>query len=142
MTAKQAALDFITKTLNCKETTSARQAKNGTQEFTLPHRLQIGFEGSVDVKFTTYKSGYVRVDTGAASLYQINKTVVEEEKVPMHKIYYASDGDYVQLPTGEVRTRLYKKRVLIEDEVERLIYLSEYIDKNYMSRKLVMSAKK
>lgn len=106
----------IFKILGIKEVTTNRQRGNGTNVYQLPlKKIQSNLqEGSI--KFATYKSGYVRnVSEGVATAYQINKT----KKRPA-----GADGYHFET----------KERILIPSWEDRLIYLANFILKNYYQK--------
>jgi len=111
ITTKNQAL-FIFNILGIKDTSSKRQLSNGTNEYTLPFKRMLANGVTHTIKFATYKSGYVRnTSTFNSSSYQINKTVQ----------YPPSNGHYYG----------YKERVLIPNDFDRVVFLANYILKNY-----------
>ena len=68
------------------------------------------------LRFATYSTGYVRnVSEDNSSPYQINKT----KQVPCYKGY---------------RREVYTERILIPTQQDRLIYLANFIIKNYYKK--------
>ena len=105
----------IFKILGIKDVTTDRQRKNGTQVFELPIKQMYGPSGQKNLRFATYKAGYVRnVSEHNSSPYQINKT----KKLP-------ADGRY---------HFAHIERILIDSWEERLIYLAKFIIKNYYQK--------
>ena len=111
ITTKNQAL-FIFNLLGIKDTSSKRQSSNGTNEYTLPFKRVLANGSNHTIKFATYKSGYVRnTSTFNSSSYQINKTV--------------------QVPKSEDRRFPGVERVLIPSDDDRVIFLANYILKNF-----------
>jgi len=106
----------IFKILGIKDITTDRQRKNGTQVFELPIKQMYGPSGQKNLRFATYKAGYVRnVTESNSSPYQINKT----KKLPA-----GTDGYHYS----------HIERILIDSWEERLIYLAKFIIKNYYQK--------
>lgn len=106
----------IFKILGIKEITTDRQQKNGTQVFELPIQQMYQNLKPYNLRFATYKTGYVRNVTECnSSSYQVNKT----KKRP------AGTNGY-HFETVE--------RILIPNWEERLIYLAKFIIKNYYKK--------
>ena len=106
----------IFKILGIKEITTNRQQKNGTQVFELPIQQMYQNLKPYNLRFATYKTGYVRNVTECnSSSYQVNKT----KKRP------AGTNGY-HFETVE--------RILIPNWEERLIYLAKFIIKNYYKK--------
>ena len=119
--------------LGIKEVTKPWQKAKGTEVWELPFKTMYN-NGSVETnRFSMYRSGYVRKmvvhpDTNASySCYQLNKVRKEAE---YFKDYEWKDGGY-QKWTGKYRKRYANKRIMIETHQERVIYLCNYILKNY-----------
>ena len=106
----------IFKILGIKEITTDRQRKNGTQVFELPIKQMYGPSGQKNLRFATYKAGYVRnVTESNSSPYQINKT----KKLPA-----GTDGYHYS----------HVERILIDSWEERLIHLAKFVIKNYYQK--------
>ena len=106
----------IFKILGVKEITTKRQHRNGTQVFELPIKQMYGPSGQKNLRFATYRTGYVRnVTESNSSSYQINKT----KKLPAD-----TDGYHFA----------HIERILIDSWEERLIYLAKFIIKNYYQK--------
>ena len=106
----------IFKILGIEDITTDRQRKNGTQVFELPIKQMYGPSGQKNLRFATYKAGYVRnVTESNSSPYQINKT----KKLPA-----GTDGYHYS----------HIERILIDSWEERLIYLAKFIIKNYYQK--------
>ena len=106
----------IFKILGIKDITTDRQRKNGTQVFELPIKQMYGPSGQKNLRFATYKTGYVRnVTESNSSSYQINKT----KKRPA-----GTDGYHFETV----------ERILIPSWEERLIHLAKFVIKNYYQK--------
>ena len=107
--------------LGIKEITTRRQMKNGTIILELPilkygSKIQVG----------SFQSGYVRRMNGCYTPYQLNKC---ENYDHFYKAY-----DYngeVQKWTGKYNKHVCRKRLLIDNEYDRINYLITYCLKNY-----------
>jgi hypothetical protein len=98
--------------LGIKNVSTRRQKKNGTQVYELP--IQQMYQSLIPkpLRFACYRSGYVRnVSEYNHSAYQINKT----KKQP------AGNGYHFE----------HIERILIPNYDERLVYLANFILKNY-----------
>jgi hypothetical protein len=101
--------------LGIKNVSTRRQKKNGTQVYELP--IQQMYQSLIPkpLRFACYKSGYVRnISEYNSSPYQINKTVTYP---PSHTHYYE-----------------HKERILIPNYDERIVYLANFILKNYYQK--------
>ena len=114
--------------LGIKDVTKDWQSKKGTQVFELPFKTMYA-NGHTEVnRFTIYKSGYVRKmlvkDNGASyCCYQLNRTRSEDN--------YYKDYDLNGKWTGKYNKYVGKKRIMIPNYEDRLVYLCNYILKNY-----------
>ena len=108
-------VDYIFNLLGIKDITTDRRRKNGTQVYELPIKKMYSTGSDFTMKFACYETGYVRnISDHLASCYQINKT---REVL--------RDVDWSDTP---IRTN---ERILIPNEDDRLIYLCNFILKNY-----------
>ena len=119
--------------LGIKEVTKPWQKDKGTEVWELPFKTMYN-NGSVETnRFSMYRSGYVRKmvvhpKTNASySCYQLNKVRKEAE---YFKDYEWKDGRY-QNWTGKYLKRYTNKRIMIDTHQDRVIYLCNYILKNY-----------
>ena len=109
--------------LGIKEVTKKWQKKKGTQVFELPFKTMYA-NGCKEInRFSVYRSGYIRkmiVNSNGASYscYQLNKK-------------YKSKRKYFNSYYKEYRTFDTYKRIMIYNEDDRLVYLCNYILKNY-----------
>ena len=109
--------------LGIKEVTKPFQKRKGTEVWELPFKTYYGSGHSEINRFSVYKSGYVRkmcvTPNGASrSCWQMNKTYKTKEK--WWNSYYK-----------EYRTWITTKRILIDNHRDRVVYLCNYILKNY-----------
>ena len=109
--------------LGIKEVTKEWQKKKGTRVFELPFKtMYAGGQQEIN-RFSVYHSGYVRkmvVNRNGASYscYQLNKQ-------------YKSKRKYFNSYYKEYQTFNTYKRAMIYNEDDRLVYLCNYILKNY-----------
>jgi hypothetical protein len=109
--------------LGIKEVTKEWQKKKETRVFELPFKTMYA-NGCKEInRFSIYRSGYVRkmlVNSKGASwcCYQLNKQ-------------YKSKRKYFNSYYKEYRTFNTIKRAMIYNEDDRLVYLCNYILKNY-----------
>ena len=110
--------------LGIKEVTKPWQKKKGTEVWELPFKTMY-YNGSEEVnRFSVYRSGYVRKmvvhpkSNASYSCYQLNKQYKTKEK--WWNSYYK-----------EYRTWNRLKRILIDNHRDRIVYLCNYILKNY-----------
>ena len=114
--------------LGIKDVTKDWQSKKGTQVFELPFKTMYANGYKEINRFHITKSGYVRKmlvkDNGASyCCYQLNRTRV----VPKYYKDYDLDGNW----TGKYNKYVSKERIMIPDYEDRLVYLCNYILKNY-----------
>ena len=103
--------------LGIKNVSTRRQKKNGTQVYELPIQQMWQTCNPKPLRFACYKSGYVRnVSEYNSSAYQINKT----------KKHVA--GTINGYHYGHV------ERILIPNYDERIVYLANFILKNYYQK--------
>ena len=101
--------------LGIKNVSTRRQKKNGTQVYELPIQQMWQTCEPKPLRFACYRSGYVRnVSEYNSSPYQINKTVTYP---PSHIHYYE-----------------HKERILIPNYDERIVYLANFILRNYYQK--------
>ena len=113
-TAREASNIF--EILGIKDITTKRQRHNGTTVYELPIQRMWQTLNPKPLRFATYSTGYVRnVSEDNSSPYQINKT----RQVPCYKGY---------------RREVYTERILIPTQQDRLIYLANFVIKNYYKK--------
>ena len=119
--------------LGIKNVTKEWQRRKGTQVFELPFKtLYSGGYKEVN-RFSVYESGYIRKmlvnDKGASySCYQLNR---------VHKVFsfvkdYKWNDNYTKSEwTGKYNKVYNNERIMIDNHRDRIIYLCNYILKNY-----------
>ena len=119
--------------LGIKDVTKDFQSKRGTQVFELPFKTMYA-NGYKEVnRFAIYKNGYVRKmlvnDKGASyCCYQLNRTRTTEN----YRKYYKWNDDFTESKwTGTYIKSKNKERIMIPEYEDRLVYLCNYILKNY-----------
>ena len=119
--------------LGIKEVTKPWQKKKGTQVFELPFKTMYANGHKEINRFSIYKSGYVRkmlVNSKGASwcCYQLNKVRKKEYFV---KDYEFIGDTYETKWTGKYCKQYGNERIMIPNYEDRLVYLCNYILKNY-----------
>ena len=111
--------------LQMKEVSTYRQQKNGTRIFQLPIKKYGQY-----IEVGSFKSGYVRRMNGGYTPYQLNKC---ENYDHFYKAYDGEwkDGDYHQKWTGKYNKHVCRRRILIDNEYDRINYLITFCLKNY-----------
>ena len=117
--------------LGIKEVTKECQRRKGTEVWELPFKTMYSGGYKEVNRFTLYKNGYIRkmlVNNKGASYtcYQLNRV----RKVASFVKDYKWDGEEM-IPTGKYRKIYNNERVMIDTHRDRLIYLCNYILKNY-----------
>jgi len=120
--------------LGIKEVTKKWQKKQGTEVWELPFKTMY-YNGSTETnRFSIYKSGYVRKmvvhskSNASYSCYQLNK---QRKKPEYFKDYEWNEDWTKQTWTGKYRKSNRVERILIDNHRDRVIYLCNYILKNY-----------
>jgi len=115
--------------LGIKDVTKKWQKKQGTEVFELPFKTMC-YNGQAETnRFSIYKSGYIRkmvvhpTSNASYSCYQLNKTRKSDE--------YFKDYDYDGKWTGKYRKSNRTERIMIDTHRDRVVYLCNYILKNY-----------
>ena len=108
--------------LGWKEITTKRQEKNGTRIFQLPIKKYGQF-----IEVGSFESGYVRRMNGGYTPYQLNKT----EKFDHYYKLYDYSNDNSPKFNGNYRKHECVKRILIDNEYDRINYLITFCLKNY-----------
>ena len=109
-----------------KETTTQRQAKNGTREFEFPVPARyLYYHGKLQasknrLRLATFKTGYVRNQNSCSSNYQLNKQ-------------YKQNTRYTFLTKNGLETKEYITiaRARIYSGIARLNYMLEFYLRNY-----------
>tara|TARA_R100001463_G_scaffold12841_1_gene34493 strand:+ start:258 stop:878 length:621 start_codon:yes stop_codon:yes gene_type:complete len=124
--------------LGIKEVTKKWQKAKGTEVWELPFKTMYN-NGSTEInRFTIYKNGYVRKmvvygeNDATQSCYQLNR---------VRKVHgYAKDYEWCDDKNGLEWTGKYNKiyhneRIMIDNHRDRVVYLCNYILKNYYNNK-------
>ena len=115
--------------LGIKEVTKPWQKKQGTEVWELPFKTMYYNGYAEPNRFSVYKSGYVRKmvvhpkSNASYSCYQLNKTRKSDE--------YFKDYDCNGSWTGKYRKSNRTERIMIDTHRDRVVYLCNYILKNY-----------
>ena len=120
--------------LGIKDVTKEWQKRKGTEVWELPQKTMY-YNGSAQVnRFSIYKSGYVRKmvvygkNNASMSCYQLNRT----RKVDEYYKDYEWNADYSkQTWNGKYRKSDRTERIMIDTHEDRMVYLCNYILKNY-----------
>ena len=119
--------------LGIKDVTKDWQRSKGTKVFELPFKTMYANGHKETNRFSIYKSGYVRkmiVNSNGASYscYQLNRTRTTEN----YRKYYKWNDDFTESKwTGTYIKSRNKERIMIPKYEDRLVYLCNYILKNY-----------
>jgi len=120
--------------LGIKEVTKPWQKRKGTEVWELPQKtMYYNGHGSIN-RFSIYKSGYVRKmvvygkNNASMSCYQLNRTRKSDE---YFKDYKWNEDFTKQTWTGKYRKSNRTERIMIDTHQERVVYLCNYILKNY-----------
>ncbi len=126
--------------LGIKEVTKPWQKRQGTEVWELPFKTMY-YNGSTETnRFSIYKSGYVRKmvvhpeSNASYSCYQLNKTRKSDEYFKDYEWFDLENGDYTQKWTGKYRKSNRTERIMIDTHQERVVYLCNYILKNYYNK--------
>jgi len=109
--------------LKIREITTERQKKNGTRIFQLPIKKYGQY-----IEVGSFKSGYVRRMNGCYTPYQLNKCQNYDH---YYKDYKWNDDYSKQTFTGKYNKHVCRRRLLIDNEYDRINYLITYCLKNY-----------
>ncbi len=111
---------------NIKETTTQRQAKNGTREFEFPvparRRYYHGelMYSKERLRLAVFESGYVRNQNSCSSNYQLNPTYKRKKKW----VFLESNGTVTKTYYTISRAKIYSG-------LARLNYMLEFYLRNY-----------
>ena len=119
--------------LGIKDVTKDWQRSKGTKVFELPFKTMYANGRTEENRFHITKSGYVRkmlVNSNGASwcCYQLNKT---RKKEYFYKDYKYNFDTKESEWTGKYCKQFSKERIMIPNYEDRLVYLCNYILKNY-----------
>ena len=120
--------------LGIKEVTKPFQKRKGTEVWELPQKtMYYNGHGAIN-RFTIYRNGYIRKmivndETNASNgCWQLNLV----RKVPNYiKDYDYNDDTNEFTWTGKYRKIYNRERIMIDNHRDRVIYLCNYILKNY-----------
>ena len=120
--------------LGMKEVTKPFQKRKGTEVWELPQKtMYYNGHGAIN-RFTMYRNGYIRKmivndETNASrSCWQLNLV----RKVPKFVKDYEFIGDtYDTKWTGKYNKMYNRERIMIDNHRDRVVYLCNYILKNY-----------
>ena len=120
--------------LGIKEVTKKWQKSKGTEVWELPRKTMYYNGRGETNRFSIYRSGYVRKmvvygkNNASMSCYQLNKV----RKKPYFVKDYKWNEDWTkQTWTGKYRKRMSSERIMIDTHRDRVVYLCNYILKNY-----------
>jgi len=123
--------------LGIKDVTKPWQKKQGTEVWELPFKTMYYNGHAEPNRFSVYKSGYVRkmvvhpTSNASYSCYQLNKTRKSDE---YFKDYKWCDEKNDSVWTGKYRKSERTERIMIDTHQERVVYLCNYILKNYYNK--------
>tara|TARA_R100001443_G_scaffold87971_1_gene94464 strand:- start:397 stop:987 length:591 start_codon:yes stop_codon:yes gene_type:complete len=120
--------------LGIKEVTKPWQKRKGTEVWELPFKTMY-YNGSTEInRFTIYKNGYVRKmivygeNNASKSCYQLNRV---RKVASFIKDYKWCDERNDSFWTGKYRKVYNNERIMIDTHRDRVVYLCNYILKNY-----------
>jgi len=126
--------------LGMKEVTKPFQKRKGTEVWELPQKtMYYNGHGSIN-RFSIYRNGYIRKmivndETNASySCYQLNLVRKVANFVKDYEWCTKNDGngDYGDMKwTGKYRKVYNNERIMIDNHRDRIVYLCNYILKNY-----------
>ena len=124
--------------LGIKDVTKPWQKRKGTEVWELPLKTMYQ-NGHLSInRFSIYRSGYVRKmvvygkNNASMSCYQLNRVRKEAE---YFKDYKWNDVECTHEWTGKYRKRYANRRIMIDNHRDRVVYLCNYILKNYYRKK-------
>ena len=124
--------------LGIKEVTKKWQKANGSEVWELPQKTMYYNGHGETNRFSIYRSGYIRKmvvhpDTNASySCYQLNRTRKSDEYI---KDYEWREEKRDLVWTGKYRKSDRTERIMIDNHRDRVVYLCNYILKNYYRKK-------
>jgi len=120
--------------LGIKEVTKPWQKAKGTEVWELPFKTMY-YNGSAEInRFTIYKNGYVRKmvvygeNNATKGCYQLNKVRKVASFIKDYKWNYDTEKSEW---TGKYRKVYNNERIMIDTHRDRVVYLCNYILKNY-----------
>ena len=120
--------------LGIKEVTKPWQKAKGTEVWELPFKTMY-YNGSTEInRFTIYKNGYVRKmvvygeNNATKGCYQLNRV---RKVANFVKDYKWDESEDNLVWTGKYRKVYNNERIMIDTHRDRVVYLCNYILKNY-----------
>jgi len=120
--------------LGIKDVTKPWQKRKGTEVWELPFKTMY-YNGRAEInRFTIYKNGYVRKmivygeNNASKSCYQLNRV---RKVASFVKDYKWDDSENNLIWTGKYRKVYNNERIMIDNHRDRVVYLCNYILKNY-----------
>ena len=123
--------------LGIKDVTKKWQKAKGTEVWELPQKTIYNNGHESINRFSIYRSGYVRKmvvygkNNASMSCYQLNKV----RRKPYFVKDYEYKGNYGRVWTGKYRKVYNNERIMIDTHRDRVVYLCNYILKNYYRKK-------
>ena len=124
--------------LGIKDVTKPWQKRKGTEVWELPLKTMYN-NGHLSInRFSIYRSGYVRKmvvygkNNASMSCYQLNRV---RKVANFVKDYKWSDTHETSVWTGKYRKIYNNERIMIDNHRDRVVYLCNYILKNYYRKK-------
>ena len=124
--------------LGIKDVTKPWQKRKGTEVWELPLKTMYQ-NGHLSInRFSIYRSGYVRKmvvygkNNASMSCYQLNRVRKVSNFVKDYK-WNANESDMIW--TGKYRKVYNNERIMIDNHRDRVVYLCNYILKNYYRKK-------
>ena len=124
--------------LGIKEVTKPWQKRKGTEVWELPFKTMY-YNGSTETnRFSIYKSGYIRKmvvhpeSNASYSCYQLNKVRKVANFVKDYE--WLGDDNSTHEWTGKYRKVYNNERIMIDNHRDRVVYLCNYILKNYYNK--------
>ena len=124
--------------LGIKDVTKKWQEKKGTRVYELPFKTMYDNGYEAVNRFTVYKSGYVRKmvvygkNQASMSCYQLNKVRKVSNFIEDYKWDSIKNESHW---TGKYRKIYNHERIMITTHEDRMVYLCNYILKNYYRKK-------
>ena len=120
--------------LGIKEVTKPFQKRKGTEVWELPFKTMY-YNGRAEInRFTIYRNGYIRKmvvygeNNASKGCYQLNKV---RKVANFVKDYKWNDSENEMIWTGKYRKVYNNERIMIDNHRDRVVYLCNYILKNY-----------
>ena len=124
--------------LGVKEVTKKWQKAKGTEVWELPFKSMYQ-NGQLSInRFSIYRNGYVRKmvvygkNNASMSCYQLNRV---RKVANFVKDYKWNDSENEMIWTGKYRKIYNNERIMIDNHRDRVVYLCNYILKNYYNNK-------